>query len=38
MDYLLKSVLCLLILLLFHRLVLQQEVLFRFTAFFSVQQ
>lgn len=36
MGYLLKSVLCLLILLLFHRLVLQQEVLFRFNRFFLI--
>jgi beta-lactamase regulating signal transducer with metallopeptidase domain len=34
MEYLLKSVLCLLLLLLFHRLVLQQEVLYRFNRFF----
>lgn len=34
MEYLLKSILCLLILLLFHRLVLQQEVLYRFNRFF----
>ena len=34
MEYLLKSVLCLLVLLLFHRLVLQQEVLYRFNRFF----
>lgn len=36
MDYLFKSVLCLLILLLFYRLVLQQEVLFRFNRFFLI--
>lgn len=34
MEYLLKSILCLLALLLFHRLVLQQEVLYRFNRFF----
>lgn len=34
MEYLLKSILCLLLLLLFHRLVLQQEVLYRFNRFF----
>ena len=34
MEYLLKSILCLLVLLLFHRLVLQQEVLYRFNRFF----
>lgn len=34
MEYLLKSVLCLLLLLLFHRLLLQQEVLYRFNRFF----
>ena len=34
MEYLVKSMLCLLLLLLFHRLVLQQEVLYRFNRFF----
>ncbi|GMQ30492.1 M56 family metallopeptidase [Algoriphagus confluentis] len=34
MEYLLKSVLCLLLLLLFHRLFLQQEVLHRFNRFY----
>ena len=34
MEYLFKSILCLLVLLLFHRLVLQQEVLHRFNRFF----
>ena len=34
MEYLLKSILCLLLLLLFHRMVLQQEVLYRFNRFF----
>ncbi|WP_026951318.1 M56 family metallopeptidase [Algoriphagus mannitolivorans] len=34
MEYLVKSILCLLLLLLFHRLVLQQEVLYRFNRFF----
>jgi hypothetical protein len=34
MEYLLKCILCLLLLLLFYRLFLQQEVLFRFNRFF----
>jgi biopolymer transport protein ExbD len=34
MEYLIKSILCLLLLLLFHRLILQQEVLYRFNRFF----
>lgn len=34
MEYLFKSILCLLVLLLFHRLVLQREVLYRFNRFF----
>jgi hypothetical protein len=34
MEYLFKSILCLLVLLLFHRLILQREVLYRFNRFF----
>ena len=38
MEYLLKSILCLLLFLLFYRVFLQQEVLYRFNRFFYWEQ